>query len=371
MSFDWTQYKGNLAWLPERTIYLTVSGSYSYGTAIPGISDVDTRGIAIPPKEYYLGFNQRFEQAECKDPDLTIFELKKFIELATNANPNVLELLYTDPKDHLVVSPLGKKLIDNRELFLSQRAKYTFSGYAVSQLNRLKSHRRWLLNPPKAPPTREEFGLPNRTVIPSDQLEAANAAIKKRLDDWNWKCLDGVDSATSQAVREEFSNKLCEITNWTLDGIDHNTWLSAANSIGLDTNFIRLLDLEKSYSAKLNEWRNYLEWKENRNKVRGEMEAKFGYDGKHGLHLIRLLTMANEIIGLGKVIVKRPDAEFLLSIRNGSLTYDQLVEYTDNKQKELEELMKTTKLPKTPNRKAIDRLCVELVEEGLYGKNHT
>lgn len=362
MSFDWSLYKGGLAWLKERTIYVTLSGSHSYGTNI-ATSDVDYRGIAIPPKQYYLGINDRFEQAEQKDPDLTIFDLRKYIELAANANPNVLELLYTDPKDQLLVTPIGQKLIDNRDIFLSQKAKHTFSGYAISQLKRLQSHRRWILNPPSAPPTRAEFGLPERTVIPKDQLQAATAAIRKRVDSWNWNALDNLTPADRQAVQDEFTNKLIEITQWQFDEIEDRKWNSAAKSLGFDSNFILLLDRERQYTQRHNEWVSYLSWKENRNEVRAEMERKFGMDGKHASHLYRLLVMAKEILTEGKVIVKRPDSAEILNIRNGGWSYERLVNWAEEQDKELSEIMKTSKLPKTPNRNKIDELCVSLIEE--------
>lgn len=360
--FDWGLYKGGLKWLPERTIYLTLSGSHSYGTSVP-TSDTDYRGIAIAPKAYYFGINNRFEQAEQNDPDLTVFDIRKYIELAANANPNVLELLYTEPSDHLLVTPLGQKLIDNRDLFLSQKAKHTFSGYAISQLKRIDLHRRYLLYPPKAPPTRAEFGLPERTVIPHDQLAAANAAIRKKVDSWNWKDLDNISPADRQAIQDEFTNKLIEITQWSDSELDGNVWLSAARSLGFDSNFIELLDRERQYTCRHNEWKSYNNWKQNRNKARAEMEAKFGLDLKHAGHLYRLLVMCREILSEGKVIVKRPDAAEILNIRNGGWTYERLVEWASQQDKELSEIMLTSKLPKAPNRNKIDELCISLIEE--------
>lgn len=59
--------KSNLPWLPERTILLTKSGSQAYGTSTP-TSDLDVKGVAVAPKEYYLGFLKRFEQAEFREP---------------------------------------------------------------------------------------------------------------------------------------------------------------------------------------------------------------------------------------------------------------------------------------------------------------
>jgi len=87
-------YTGNLKWLPESVIFLTVHGSHAYGLSTPE-SDLDTRGVAIPPLEYYLAPNKRFDQAVQHEPDLTVFELRKFVSLASQCNPNVVEILFT------------------------------------------------------------------------------------------------------------------------------------------------------------------------------------------------------------------------------------------------------------------------------------
>src|SRR6478736_4334230 len=141
-TFDWSQYTGNLNWLKERTIYMTRAGSHSYGTNIEG-SDEDYRGVCIAPPEYYLGTMARFEQAEEKNPDLTVFCLRKFIHLAAQANPNVIELLFTDPSDQISPEPianyaLGRRLFGMRHLFVTKKARYTYSGYAVAQLKKIK-----------------------------------------------------------------------------------------------------------------------------------------------------------------------------------------------------------------------------------------
>jgi len=276
-NFDWKQYKGNLTWLPERTIYLTRHGSHAYGTNLPS-SDLDLRGVAIAPAAYYHGFLQTFDQAVQKEPDLTIFEIRKFLGLAADCNPNVLEILYTDPSDHLLVTPLAEKLFEHRDEFLSQKAKHTFSGYATSQLKRINLHYRWLKNPPTGAPSRADFGLPERTVIPGDQLAAAEAAIRKQLDEWSWHELEGVDPSVRQAVKDEFFRRLTEITQWSWDQMDEKVWLSAARTLGYDTNFIELLDMERRYTARLREWQQYNDWKKNRNPDRAKLEEQFGYD---------------------------------------------------------------------------------------------
>ena len=165
MTFDWTQYTGNLKWLPERTLFMTRHGSHAYGTSLPS-SDMDIRGIAVAPIHYYLGISEVFEQAVQNQPvDLTIFDIRKFMHLAADANPNALEIIFTDPSDHLLVHPLMEKLFEARQTFISQKAKHTFSGYSRAQMKRINSHYRWLKDPPKAPPTRAEVLRNSRRVV--------------------------------------------------------------------------------------------------------------------------------------------------------------------------------------------------------------
>lgn len=360
---DWSQYTGNLPWLPERTLYVTRHGSHAYGTSLP-TSDLDLRGICIPPKEYYFGFLNTFEQMVQNHPvDLTVFELRKFFRLAADANPNALEIVFTDPSDHLLVHPLMERVFESRELFLSQKTLHTFSGYSKSQLMRINSHYRWLKSPPKAPPTRAEFGLPERTVIPADQLAAAQAAIQKQTDRWSWHGLEDLSVSTRLEIQQEFDRRLLEITQWDWKDSEQNLWQAAARTIGINENFIRLLDLERQYTARLKEWQQYQHWLETRNEARASLEARFGYDTKHAMHLVRLLRMCRELLEEGVVRVRRPDAEELLAIRAGAWSYEQLLEYSENEDESLHAIAKNSKLPKQPNRTALDRLCVELIQE--------
>lgn len=359
--FDWTQYTGNLKWLPERTLFLTRHGSHAYGTSLP-TSDMDIRGIVVAPLHYYLGTSEVFDQAIQSEPvDLTVFDLRKFMKLAADANPNAIEILFTDPSDHLLVHPLMEKLFEVRQSFLSQKAKHTFSGYARSQMKRIKGHHRWLKDPPKAPPTRAEFNLPERTVIPADQLAAAQASIQKQIDQWSWHEMEHLDPALRQIVQDEFGRRLLEITQWGEDDVDERIWRAASSAIGYNTNFIELLDIERRYTSKLREWQNYQTWIKTRNPARAELEAKWGYDTKHAMHLVRLTRMCREVLTDGVIRVRRPDAEELLSIRHGSWTYEQLVEYSDSQDAEFNEMLKISKLPKQPDRKYLDQVCMRII----------
>lgn len=353
-------YTGTLSWLTDRTILLVTHGSHAYGLNT-ATSDIDLKGVAIPPREYFTGFVQRFEQAEGKDPyDLVIYDIRKFFNLAAECNPNIIEVLWADESTFRVLTPLGRRMVEARREFLSKKARFTFAGYAHAQLKRIQLHHRWLRNPPSHKPTRAEFSLPERTLIPADQLAAAQAAIQKKLDQWNLDDMSGLDPATRLAVQESMAAQLAEIKVTS-----EQLWQNAARTLGFDENFIALLDRERQYNGRQRDWEQFQSWKENRNPKRAELEAKYGYDTKHGMHLVRLMRMCKEILQTGQVSVKRPDREELLSIRNGAWSYDQLIAWADEQEKGMDALYKNAPLPHAPDKKKLDRLCVELVEEAL------
>jgi uncharacterized protein len=353
-----TVYKGNLTWLPSRALFAVRHGSHAYGTNTPS-SDLDIRGAVIPPKEYLYGFLQNFEQAEAKEPDLVLYDLRKFMRLASDGNPNVVEVLYVDAVDIMQMTPLGERLLANRDDFLSQRMRFSFAGYAQSQLKRIRTHHRWILHPPTAAPTRAEYKLPERTVIPKDQLSAAQSLITKKLDEWNID-FDAIAEGERVAALDKFSEILAEMQLHS-DG----RFRAAARAVGYDENFLDLLERERAYRTKQTEWEQYQNWKQTRNPVRSALEEKYHYDTKHASHLVRLLRMCREILETGKVLVKRPDAQELLAIRNGAWTYEQLEEWSAKEDKALDAVMKTSKLPRSPDRNKLDALCVELIEASL------
>lgn len=133
-------------WLDERTILLVEVGSLAHGTNLP-TSDRDLKGICIPPIEYHLGL-QAFEQYQpiegnahrntADDTDVTIYGLKKFVKMAMNGNPNVLELLFTKDENILYSNPEGDQLRFHRELFLSNRITESFGGNALQHRKRLE-----------------------------------------------------------------------------------------------------------------------------------------------------------------------------------------------------------------------------------------
>lgn len=351
----------NLPWLGERTIFLTQHGSRAYGTALP-TSDTDYKGVAVPPRQYFTGFTQNFEQAEQGEPeDMVIYGIQKFMGLARDCNPNIIEVLWTDPSNHVIVTPAGEALLNARDMFISKKARHTFSGYAMAQLKRINAHHRWLKDPPKVMPRREDFGLRPENEMSSAQREnisVALAMVNREVATWHdldWTCLD---ASQSIALRNRMTDFLARM-KVSADDVFANT----ARSLGMDDNLIEVLAQEKAYRAKRQEWDSYQSWVKSRNPARAALEEKFGYDTKHAMHLVRLLRMCREILTTGQVIVRRPDADELLAIRAGAWPYDALVEWATVQDREMDALYRDAKLPHSPNIKNLDAVCMDIVDK--------
>jgi hypothetical protein len=217
------------------------------------------------------------------------------------------------------------------------------------------------MNPPSSPPTRASLGLPEQTLIPQDQLMAAQAEIQKELDRFQFDFIEGLEESAKIEIRGMMEEMLAELKITTEDH-----WMAAARKIGLTDNFIDIMQRERQYTGAKREWDQYQNWKKTRNPARAALEEKYGYDTKHAYHLVRLIRMCREILTTGIVRVKRPDREELLAIRNGAWPYDRLIEFADAEEKALNEIYNSCNLlPKTADKEKLDKLCIQLIERSL------
>ena len=85
-----------------------ISGSHAYGLNTE-TSDVDKRGVFLMKEDHYLGLRY-VEQINDEKNDITYYELRRFLQLALQGNPNILEL-FNCSEEHILyncdVSKLG------------------------------------------------------------------------------------------------------------------------------------------------------------------------------------------------------------------------------------------------------------------------
>lgn len=121
--------------LSKFIVYRCIIGSQAYGLA--GVSsDVDRRGIYLPPADMHWSLFGVPEQIENDATQECYWELQKFLVLALKANPNVLECLFTPLVE--VASEQARELLEARSKLLSRLMYQTYNGYVISQFKKLE-----------------------------------------------------------------------------------------------------------------------------------------------------------------------------------------------------------------------------------------
>jgi uncharacterized protein len=130
------------AWCIDTLLFTHIGGSRLYGLNTSE-SDYDIRGICYAPKPYYSGA-KTFEQLEFKIPeyklDVVIYDIRKWIRLTRQGNPNVLESLYVrkDNDNVLESIPYFEKVVRPETKGLITKVVFQgFHGYAHAQLKKM------------------------------------------------------------------------------------------------------------------------------------------------------------------------------------------------------------------------------------------
>lgn len=381
--------------LGRHTIFLGLAGSHAHGTAREG-SDVDLRGVCIAPLDVRLSLFDRFDQYDGPldgmlldaarsrlnghptasqgfdvKTESVIFDLSKFLQLCSAANPNTLEILFTDERDWLLQTDGWRRLHGMRRVFLTQEVRRTFSGYAMSQLVRIRNHRGWLLDPPARKPTREAFGLPaDAGTLSRDDQNRIELAIAEKLRGYGVDEID-MPKAVRIAVQERLKELWMDVLATPEEDLEDRLRAVATHGLELPAEVVEALNAEKRYRAAMKHWNAYQAWKTQRNPARAELERRHGYDTKHAMHLIRLMRMGLEALETGDLRVRRPDAGELNAIRDGALSYEELIAAAEELQAKMSDAARVSRLPKKVDPDQIDALLMDLIRsEGLGVRIH-
>jgi predicted nucleotidyltransferase len=149
------------SWLPTNIVYLTITGSVSYGCEdTKANSDFDVYGVCIPPKDqvfpHFAGliplfddfnFFEQYQQHHIFDAsalggrgreyDFTVYNIVKYFKLLMENNPNIIDTLFTSHECVLSISQVGNLLRENRKTFLHKGCWAKFKGYSYSQMHKM------------------------------------------------------------------------------------------------------------------------------------------------------------------------------------------------------------------------------------------
>ncbi|HZE32432.1 MAG TPA: nucleotidyltransferase domain-containing protein [Actinoallomurus sp.] len=124
----------DLSLVRDHTVLSVVAGSRAYGLATED-SDIDRRGVFVAPTPLFWGFAKPPSHVDGPDAERFSWELERFLGLALDANPTVLECLWSPLVEK--ATEQGEELLALRGSFLSRHAHRTFLRYAESQFRKL------------------------------------------------------------------------------------------------------------------------------------------------------------------------------------------------------------------------------------------
>jgi predicted nucleotidyltransferase len=120
----------------DHTILSVVVGSRAYGLETP-TSDHDRRGVYAAPTHLFWRLDKPPTHLDGPRDEQFSWEVERFCQLALQANPTVLEVLWSDQIEHLTDD--GQALRAARQAFLSRRVADTYGNYARDQLKRVEA----------------------------------------------------------------------------------------------------------------------------------------------------------------------------------------------------------------------------------------
>ena len=342
-------------------IFDCVSGSRAYGTDLPH-SDTDLKGVFVQPEAEFFGLDT-LEQVNDAGHNEVYYELRRFVELLTRNNPNLLELLAT-PADcvryrHPVLDHLPP------ELFLSKLCQDTFAGYALTQIKKARGLNKKILNPVEVARkgvldfcyvTDGQGATPAHGWLAHRQWQPQHCGLVaiNHLKDFYALFYDPTGQAGFRGIVA--SENAQEVS---LSSVPKGSAPVAYLSFN-----------QEGYSRHCKDHREYWEWTTQRNPERYESTLQHGknYDAKNLMHTLRLLDMAEEIATQRRVIVRRPNRDFLLRVRGGEFSYEELVAMAEEKMARVAASYATSALPDQPDRAAIAAQLVR-VRRHMYAHN--
>lgn len=350
--------------LGNNILLLTLGGSHAYGTNVE-TSDIDVRGITYNPVDSLLG-NRVFEQYEDEATDTVVYGLNKMFKLLLECNPNTIEQLGSKPEHYIILNDDGKKLIENRKIFLSKRAIYTFGGYANSQLRRLQNAL-----------ARDSYPQAEKEKHILGSIRSAMNSIIEKFHTVNGKLIEynfANDNGKMIHVYKEYNQKMQEMEQFkNFEYGSLNLYPDKSDREGMDVEIYMDACLHhyplRDYKGIWNGMNTIVKDYEKlgkRNTKKDDMHLN-----KHAQHLVRLYLMCIDILTKEEIITYRADEhDLLMSIRNGEFQKPEggyrpeFFELVDDLEKKMKDAAENTSLPDCPDTEAAYEMLVEM------NKNH-
>jgi len=345
-------------------------GSRAYGTASPE-SDEDYRGIFVLPSREYLSICEPVTQVSDERNNTTYYTLKRFLELAVTANPNIIEMLFM-PDDCVVFeSPLMQHLLQSRSMFITKQAYSSHVHYAMSQIKRAKGQNKWVNNPqPEILPSEEDFcwlipmslAYATGSEAGSDTFPLRPIPIKRT----------GINLTECHCAAMEQLGNAYRLYHYgkSAHGVFRGG-LIVCESIPREDELTKCIGMliynRAEHDRAVRDHTNYWEWRRHRNDARwkSQEQGERDYDAKNMMHTFRLLLSGENILRYGVPLVRFEgnQLQLLLDIKSGQFSYADLIRMADERFTQFSASLETSTLPESIDRWKVDVLLRESTGE--------
>jgi len=380
-------------------LLIVIRGSHAYGTNVE-TSDTDYSGIFVQSEDDILG-NKYLEQINDDKNDTVIYEVRRFLELVSKNNPTVLELLNTPEDCILYKDPAFDIILKNRDKFITKICANSFGGYAKMQIQKAKGQNK-KQNWEKDKVTRKDvldfvYVIEGEKSIP---WKVWNTSENETVYEEKFCGIVNVPNARDVyavyydgIARNMFSENVSESTRITLInfqkesgkpmGFGYKGLVKSGEGVSSsESNALRLSSIPKGetpicnivynkdgYTQHCNDYKSYQTWINERNEARWVDVKSHGQkiDGKNMMHCKRLMEMSREIAEGKGIIVRRPNAKELISIRKGEIDLQTLIDSVESEIVEIDKLFANSSLPDSVDNNYIHELIVKIRKQ-LYNK---
>lgn len=309
-------------------------GSHLYGLNTD-LSDEDYIGIFLNKKVETFGLEtcdvieeniiSKLENGKnSKDAiDCKYYSLDKFCRLAMKCNPTILEILFANDDNIIYCDKYGKKLLDNKHLFISQNVKHSFLGYAISQKK--------------------------KSFVKTENLKKLTKAYKElaRIDHYKLcktMLYDAVNPIGNFMKIWDYERGMIYTSNGFTNCDDY-------------PNYITIGDLRFS-NQKLIDVKRKIENRLNKSSHRADGMLDKGIDYKFMSHTVRLLYEGLELLKTGHITFPLIQRDLLMDIKLGKMNITSIIELIEALEQKIKDI--TINLPNKPNIEGINNLLVDM-----------
>ncbi len=322
----------------RRIIFECRVGSHLFGTNTPA-SDEDFHGVFLPSTEDLLGLyqcptewraNEKVTEGErngAGDVDRKYFSLQRFLQLALQGQPAQLEMLcapasaivtQTEEWDHI------KSLLGS---IVSRQGVRPFLGFALSQ-----AHKTTIKG--------ENLNKLRELIAAARPLVEADS--RARVGDFlYYDPRVNSEFAVFAGVPVTYLFNFSGFAQIEVAGRQFNPGILVRSFLEA------LLKLESRYGK------------------RSEAAAVNGIDYKSLSHAVRLVSEAEEFLLTGRITLPRPDAAFILAIKQGHVERDWFAFLTAEIDRLERDVLPLSPLPNEPDAQAVAYRCERVLKEHL------